>query len=97
MTADGLRVDADLIADEAATEEEPGEATYWMRLQSGLYQTAVETGVTPPEEGEGAAETSERAKAINQRVSGWAYRVPKYKYDAMTKKPEDLLKPLAES
>jgi hypothetical protein len=29
-------------------------------------------------------------------VSGWAYRVPKYKYDAMAKHMEDLLQTLPE-
>jgi len=90
VTADGLRLDADLIAVESSDDDGPGEAGYWMRLQAGLYQTAVESGVEPPEEG--AAETGERAATINQRVSGWAYRIPKYKYDAMTKRMEDLLK-----
>ena len=30
---------------------------------------------------------------INQKVAGWAYGISKQKYDAMVKKPEDLLKP----
>jgi len=90
VTADGLRVDADLVALESSADEESGETDYWMRLQAGLYQTAVESGVQPPEEG--APDTSERAATVNQRVSGWAYRIPKYKYDAMTKRMEDLLK-----
>jgi len=90
VTADGLRVDAELVAVESSAEDGSSDTGYWMRLQAGLYQTAVESGVEP--EQEGAAETSERAAAINQRVSGWAYRIPKYKYDAMTKRMEDLLK-----
>lgn len=31
---------------------------------------------------------------INQRVTGWVYGITGYKYDAMIKKPEDLLKPV---
>jgi hypothetical protein len=34
---------------------------------------------------------------INKKVVGWAYTISKQKYDAMTKKPEDLLKPLESS
>lgn len=90
VTADGLRIDADLVAVEPPADDESGETGYWMRLQAGLYQTAVESGVNPPEEG--AAGPAERAEAINQRVSGWAYRIPKYKYDAMTKRMGELLK-----
>ena len=30
---------------------------------------------------------------INQKTAGWIYGIPKNKYDAMVKKPEDLLKP----
>jgi hypothetical protein len=28
-------------------------------------------------------------------VSGWAYRIPKYKYDSMSKRMEDLLQQAA--
>jgi len=31
---------------------------------------------------------------INQKVTGWAYGISKYKYDALVKKQEDILKPL---
>lgn len=90
VTADGLRMDAELVAVESVADDEASETAHWIRLQAGLYQTAVESGVTPPEEE--AAETRERAETINLRVSGWAYRIPKYKYDAMTKRLNDLLK-----
>ena len=59
-----------------------------------MFQTAVQSAVTAPEDG---GETNERAAAVNERVSGWAYRIPKYKYDAMTKRMEDLLKETDES
>jgi hypothetical protein len=41
-------------------------------------------------------ETEARAREINQRVSGWAYRIPQYKFDAMNKRMEDLLLALDE-
>jgi hypothetical protein len=96
LTADGLRVDAELVAagnraegDAAeAAEGEAGETEYWIRLQASLYQTAVESAVAAEQD---PSETRERAGVINGRVNGWAYRIPKYKYDAMTKRMKDLL------
>lgn len=37
------------------------------------------------------ASGSEAAEEINQRVEGWAYEIPLYKYDAFNKRMEDLL------
>jgi hypothetical protein len=96
VTADGLRVDVDLARQEAP---EVGDE-HWIRLQAGLYQTAVESGVesAPTADGESAGGrvedtggAAERAAEINARVSGWAYRIPKYKYDSMSKRLDDLL------
>jgi hypothetical protein len=122
VTADGLRVDVELVAREAGTggdDEAAGEAEteHWIRLQASLYQTAVdsavetaeeeqaagdaETGQDEPEEeapvedeaaGDQAGDDAEvRVREINQRVAGWAYRIPQYKFDAMNKRMEDLL------
>lgn len=117
VTADGLRIGVDAVAvtpEPAADdgEEEPSEdpaaepAEHWIRLEAGLYQTALDSAVEPPASGDAAGEAqdnrgdavdpTERAKDINRRVSGWAYRVPKYKYDAMAKHMEDLLQTLPE-
>lgn len=115
VTADGLRVDASLIdvGNEAAADADgsdadaaaPGE--YWIRLQAGLYQTALDRAVQESVAGEPgddmAAESgetvdpAERARTINARVEGWAYRIPKYKFDAMNKNMADLLKALPEA
>jgi hypothetical protein len=90
ITADGLQIEADLAAQQGQEEGESGDDEYWIRLRAGLYQTALDSAVKPPEEGDN--ETAERAESINQRVDGWAYRIPKYKFDGMTKHMEDLLK-----
>jgi hypothetical protein len=92
VTADGLRVDADL-ADLAVTggDEEEAEHEYWVRLEAGVYQTAVDSAVETAMEDGGAAQ---RAAAINDRVRGWAYRIPKYKFDGMSKRLADLLQPV---
>jgi hypothetical protein len=89
VTADGLRVDAELVTIETGDEDEQADTGYWIRLQAGLYQTALESGVVPP-----ASENDpdERAREVNRRVGGWAYGIPKYKYDGMTKRLDDLLK-----
>jgi hypothetical protein len=108
VTADGLRVDVELISKEPeavteATTEEPSgkaaegeaapaksaqEAQDWARLTAGLYQTAVESATETSKEAETA---TDRAAALNLRLSGWAYRLPAYKADAMRKRMEDLL------
>ena len=39
-------------------------------------------------------DVAKTVESINQKVEGWVYSITKQKYDAMVKKPEDLLKPL---
>jgi hypothetical protein len=110
VTADGLRVDVDLATREAPGGGDAAAAEHWIRLQAGLYQTAVESAVEATPAGDGASDGSsagdsnvedsnveeiggaaERAAEINARVSGWAYRIPQYKYDSMSKRMDDLL------
>lgn len=122
VTADGLRVDVDLIsvtpddgsgADEAAgdTAADSGQQD-WIRLGAGVYETgldlalrgddaaaeadAAETDELPVDvsvdDSAGASpDASERAGSLSLRLAGWAYRIPKYKADAMNKHMEDLL------
>ena len=94
LTADGLRIEADLLrldagpaeptaeADEAEVEEAlVGEAgaeplpQHWLRVTASAASEAAQ----------------ERAAGINDRVSGWAYKIPQFKYDGMVKRMEDLL------
>lgn len=87
LSADGLDVEVDLLSVPVGQEAETDEVR-WVRLQAGLYTTALDSGV----EGAGAdAETTARANEINSRVSGWAYRIPDYKFNAMNKRMEDLV------
>ena len=85
LTADGLLLESALLAVNAdgTTEKE-----YWIRLQAGLYTTAVESSVEAVDD---TSETAARAEAINKRVTGWAYRIPKYTFDSMTRGIDDLL------
>lgn len=117
VTADGLRLDAELVttgaaadapaqegqgevegaADDAPPAEAQQAVEHWLRLQAGLYQTALDSAVeAPADQGAGTIDPTERAAEINRRVSGWAYRIPKYKYDAMNKRVEDLLQAVDE-
>ena len=45
-------------------------------------------------EKQAAEDVAKEVERINQKVSGWAYGISKQKFEAMVKKPEDLLKPL---
>ena len=75
---------------EADVADDAAESEYWLRLQAGLYTTAVESGVeaTGADTGTGA-----RAEAVNSRVKGWAYRIPRHKFDLMTRQKSELLQP----
>lgn len=84
VTADGLNVDAELLT---VPSEDGGETEHWLRLQAGLYTTAI-GGFDES----AAGETASRADTIKQRVSGWAYRIPEHKFEAMNKRMEDLVK-----
>ena len=84
LTADGLNVEASLVVVSGA-EGEPD--SHWIKLEAGLYTTTLDAGVEP----ETAGETESRAAEINDRVAGWAYRIPQYKYSAMTKRMDDLV------
>jgi hypothetical protein len=95
LTADGLLLETDLLAVESASEaeiaEESVESEYWVRLKAGLYTTALHSGVEEVDDTSGAGS---RAEAINNRVSGWAYRISRQKFDSMSKRKDDLLKPV---
>jgi hypothetical protein len=108
VTADGLRLDVELVQRApaeggVAAEGQEAAAEHWIRLQAGLYQTAVDSAVEVADAGgepaeDAPAETvgvpadaTERAAEINGRVTGWAYRIPEYKYESMTRRMEDLL------
>ena len=76
---------------------------YLLRLKASHPAAAVvpgdnDDGSEQQELDEKAAiDVANRVEEINLKVSGWAYVIPKQKFDAMTKKPEDLLKPLESS
>lgn len=76
---------------------------YLLRLNASHPAAAVVTNQAEGEERESAQqeieqqamhEVTQAVEAINKWTAGWVYTIAKYKYEAMTKKPEDLLKPL---
>lgn len=94
LTFSGMEIMVDLLAN--------GD-DYLLRLRASHPAAAIavntpEDEITDPAEQEieqqALADVTQAVEDINQRVSGWVYAIEKYKYDAMVKKPEDLLKPL---
>jgi hypothetical protein len=85
LTADGLLLEAQLLALNA---DETNQGEHWVRLQAGMYTTAVGGSVEAVGDTTG---TVTRAEAINQRVRGWAYRIPGYTFNSMTRRKDDLL------
>jgi len=87
LTADGLVVDADLLAVDGG-QGEGSQSRYWIRLAAGVYTTGV--GTTPAA-GADDVTTTARADEINSRVSGWAYEIPAYRYETMVRRMDELL------
>lgn len=100
LTADGLEIAAELV--------KSGEKT-WLRLTAAAYapeqkaEQKAEQKVTQEDqkkqdgetvEESATAELGKRVESINRRVGGWAYAIPDYKSEVMSKRLEDLLKPL---
>lgn len=90
----GVEILADLL-------EQEGE--YLLRLKASHPAAAVtqdESDLSEEQkviEERAARDVANRVEEINRKVSGWVYGISKAKFEAMTKKPEDLLKPLAET
>lgn len=61
---------------------------------NGAGDEAAGDSATQAAEQQVMVEVAQAVDDINQRVSGWVYSIEKYKFDAVAKKPEDLLKPL---
>jgi len=86
LTADGLQVSAQL-----ATVEDQ----HWIGLSAGAYPEAGSGEPTDAGmEADAMPELTARVKQINERVSGWAYAIPQYKAEVLTKRMDDLLKSL---
>lgn len=85
LTADGLTVEGELV--EVAAGDEDAQPEHWIRLEAGVYTTSMD----PTKESVDAPEATARASEINDRVSGWAYQIPGYRFETMTQRMDDLL------
>ena len=84
MTADGLRLKADLVAH---------EDVHWIRLQATMAQSTPDEAEQEDEVQSAASDDlAERVNQINTRVNAWAYRIPQHKFDTMTRRMADMLK-----
>ena len=86
LTADGLQVSAKLVS---------WQEHYWVSLSASVYKPVSsgqldESGI----ENQAPPEPTERVNRIADRVSGWAYRIPQHNAEVLTKRMDDLLKPL---
>ena len=85
----------EILADLVQLEDE-----YLLRLHASHPAASIvqgdEEGTVGQQEIEKQAEedVAGMVDAINLKVDGWAYGISKQKFEAMVKKPEDLLKPL---
>jgi hypothetical protein len=85
----------EILADLVVQEDE-----YLMRLSAShpaasvVAEDSVESVDQQELEKQAAIDIAKRVDDINLKTGGWAYGISKQKFDAMVKKPEDLLKPL---
>lgn len=65
---------------------------YWITLSARADASAALSDQNEPDE----QALEQQADEINQRVSGWSYRIPSYKHANMTKTLDELLKPVSD-
>jgi len=86
LTADGVEARAEVVTLDGKS---------WLKLAVFPYpeqkDEPVEGGTTEL----AVADQLKRIEGINKRVRGWAYSIPEFKAELMTKRKEGLLKPLA--
>lgn len=75
---------------------------HWVALQASLpFDKMVENPSEASEPGPSSTQAMEAMRAeiaaFNQLASGWWFRIPEYKFTALTKRGEQLLKPLEET
>lgn len=94
-----LRITASAYESDDADESAESAGTDAAEKAKDAVGNASDIAVADPSEADQLDQTErvdakERAAAINQRVSGWAYAIPSFKADALNKRMEDLLKAL---
>jgi len=86
------------------------EASFRLRAEASLEPVSAEVDSSPDADANDAAEAdagnnatdsnaladgaTQEVTQLNQRLQGWEYVIPEYKFNALNKRLEDLLKPL---
>jgi hypothetical protein len=70
--------------------------SHWIMLKAAAPALPAEAEADADVEAATDARLQE-VEAFNRRVSGWRFKIPEYKYTAMTKRLEQLLKPIEDS
>lgn len=74
-------------------EDEPAE----VMAEDSAETSATDESAADEIETEDAVDAEQRAAEINRRVNGWAFEIPSYKADPMTRQMDDLLKALPDN
>ena len=85
LTFSGLEIMAEMVE---------AEGQYLLRLYASHPAAQVVGFGNDDVVQRAAADVAGRVAEINQRVSGWAYGIAKYKFEGMVKTQEDILKPI---
>ena len=94
LTFSGLELKAEVFAvGKENSEEESREAEGWISLLA-VVPESVATGDIGRVDGQAAEDFQQAAEEINLRTGGWLYRLPEAKYQSMTRRFAQLLKPL---
>jgi hypothetical protein len=86
LTADGVEARAEVITVDGKS---------WLKLEAFPYPEQNPEPVDGAATDTAVTDRLKRVEAINNRVRGWAYSIPEFKSALMSKRKEDLLKPLA--
>jgi len=85
LTFSGLEIMAEMVA---------ADGQYLVHLSASHPAAQVVDDGSDDIAQQAAEDVANRVAEINQRVSGWAYGIAKYKFEGMVKTQEDILKPL---
>ncbi|MEX2496967.1 MAG: DUF4340 domain-containing protein [Woeseia sp.] len=93
-TFDGLQVRVNVFPQEAGAEENNAAHGRWISLQaSAMAEQTNGEDSSPADDGPAPQQgtAAEEAAAINERVSGWTYRIPGHKANQLTRRWDDIL------
>jgi hypothetical protein len=86
LTADGVEARAEVVTVDGKS---------WLKLEAFPYPEQKTEPVEGATTDTAVADQLKRIEGINLRVRGWAYSIPEFKAELMSKRKDNLLKPLA--